>query len=156
MVICSRSGALKLDSPAFQGFVFLSGSSRLVCSLSLWSMTCRRQCPECGERVGRASQVKRGINTGRSMALDALFKECNLAGCLLHTGRSELKHACALAQGKACNVAKSGDVGSLANYARDTLGTVDLWQVPPHALYCATNSLKANSSKAQAVDDWQC
>ncbi|CAK0785209.1 hypothetical protein CVIRNUC_008415 [Coccomyxa viridis] len=30
-------------------------------------------------------------------------------------------------QGKACNVAKSGDVGSLANYARDTLGTVDLW-----------------------------
>ena len=30
-------------------------------------------------------------------------------------------------QGKACNVAKSGDVTALANYAQDTLGTVDLW-----------------------------
>ena len=30
-------------------------------------------------------------------------------------------------QGKACNVAKSGDVTALANYAQDTLGTIDLW-----------------------------
>lgn len=30
-------------------------------------------------------------------------------------------------QGKACNVAKSGDVAALANYARDALGSIDLW-----------------------------
>lgn len=33
---------------------------------------------------------------------------------------------CAM-QGKVCNMAKPGDVASFANYARDTLGTVDLW-----------------------------
>ena len=129
--------------PALLAFALLSGCSPLVYSLSSESMTCRRQCPECGERVGRVSQVKRRIDTGDTVALDALLIECHLAGCLLHTGRSKVKRVCALAQGKACNVAKSGDVGSLANYARDTLGTVDLWQALPHALYCATHTLAA-------------
>ena len=58
-------------------------------------------------------------------------------------------------QGKACNVAKSGDVGSLANYARDTLGTVDLWQAPPHALQLANGTLatlpQASSSERVAM-----
>ena len=61
------------------------------------------------------------------MALHALLVKWTKAGCSLHSERSKLTRMHALAQGKACNVAKSGDVVSLANYARDTLGTVDLW-----------------------------
>lgn len=65
---------------------------------------------------------------------------CNKAGCK----GGKLKDAGALAQGKACNVAKSGDVGSLANYARDTLGTVDLWHAPLHIQFRASCTLSAS------------
>ena len=51
-------------------------------------------------------------------------------------------------------MAKSGDVGSLANYARDTLGTVDLRQVPPHATVQLTVWL--HIFEAQALDEWKC
>ena len=67
----------------------------------------------------------------------ALFTKPNKESC----ERSKLKRAWAPVQGKACNVAKSGDVGALANYAQDTLGTVDLWQALPHDLQFAIDTL---------------
>ena len=42
------------------------------------------------------------------------------AQLLTHSGNVD-------AQGIACNMARPGDVAALANFARDKLGTVDLW-----------------------------
>jgi hypothetical protein len=32
-----------------------------------------------------------------------------------------------LSQGKTCNMAKPGDVTSFSNYARDEMGSIDIW-----------------------------
>ncbi|EIE21732.1 NAD(P)-binding protein [Coccomyxa subellipsoidea C-169] len=42
-------------------------------------------------------------------------------------GFSKAEEGAGRIKGKVCNMAKPGDVASFANYARDTLGTVDLW-----------------------------
>ena len=41
-----------------------------------------------------------------------------------------------LLQGRACNMTKPAQVASLADFAHDELGSIDLWCVPCPALPC--------------------
>ena len=58
-----------------------------------------------------------------------------------------------LAQGKACNMAKAGDVATFANYAKDALGSIDVWYVlRAHHI----NEMRLLTSHCPLIMCWAC